>query len=96
MKKVLSLVMIIVCIGLIMSSSVFAINPSITVNNGQITAITGNDYQDAQGNETKDEASNNSTEKFPQTGIEDNVGILLIVCVASAIFAYKKIKYYNV
>ena len=92
MKKVLSLVIIMACMAVIMSSSVFAIDPSITVNNGQITAITGNDYQDAQGSQT----SNNSTEKLPQTGIEDNVGVLLIICMASAIFAYKKIKYYNV
>lgn len=38
----------------------------------------------------------NNTKDLPQTGIEDyNVGILLIICVASAIFAYKKVNAYK-
>lgn len=38
----------------------------------------------------------NNTSDLPQTGIEDyNIGILLIICVASAIFAYKKVNDYK-
>ena len=48
----------------------------------------------SEKNELKN-VSDNETE-IPQTGIEDyNVGILLIICVASAIFAYKKINDYK-
>ena len=33
---------------------------------------------------------------LPQTGIEDhNIGILLIICVAAAIYAYKKMRDYK-
>ena len=35
-------------------------------------------------------------DKMPQTGIEDNyIGILLIICVAAAIFTFKKMKDYQ-
>ena len=40
--------------------------------------------------------NNNNTKDLPQTGIEDyNIGILIVICVASAIFAYKKINDYK-
>lgn len=40
--------------------------------------------------------TNNNSDDLPQTGIEDyNVGILLVICIASAIFAYKKIHDYK-
>ena len=39
--------------------------------------------------------TNNSSE-LPQTGIEDyNIGILLIICTISAIYAYNKVKQYK-
>lgn len=37
-----------------------------------------------------------NTTDLPQTGIEDyNVGILLVICIVSAIYAYKKITDYK-
>ena len=40
--------------------------------------------------------TNTSEDDLPQTGIEDyNIGILLIIFIASAIFAYKKINDYK-
>ena len=41
-------------------------------------------------------ANNNNNSNLPQTGIQDyNIGILIIICIASAIFAYKKINDYK-
>ena len=47
------------------------------------------------GNNTKVYNTNNTTD-LPQTGIEDyNIGILLIICIASAIYAYRKVNDYK-
>lgn len=46
-------------------------------------------------NTAKKYNTNNSSD-LPQTGIEDyNVGILLVICIASAMYAYKKITDYK-
>ncbi len=60
-----------------------------TVNN------TTNNTTNNKSNKAKTYNTNN-TKDLPQTGIEDyNVGILLIIFIASAIFAYKKISDYK-
>ncbi len=43
-------------------------------------------------------SSNTATNIVPQTGIEDNTGMFIIlgICVISAIYAYKKIRDYNI
>lgn len=48
-------------------------------------------------NTVKKYNTNNSNKTdLPQTGIEDyNIGIVLIICVASAIYAYKKVGDYR-
>ena len=47
-------------------------------------------------NNTVKKYNTNNTSDLPQTGIEDyNIGILLIICVASTIFAYKKVSDYR-
>lgn len=61
---------------------------------------TANETENNLGNNTGNNVKKYNTvdkeDEIPQTGIEDyNVGILLIVCVASAIFAYKKINDYR-
>lgn len=69
---------------------------------------TTNNASNALGNTIDNTVDNNTTNNsakrynstnnttVPQTGIEDyNIGILLIIAVASAIFAYRKIKNYN-
>lgn len=40
----------------------------------------------------------NTTEKLPQTGVTDGyvVAILVVVCAISAIYAYRKIRDYNI
>lgn len=60
---------------------------------------TANNTSNNTANNTSNKAktyNTNNTNDLPQTGIEDyNVGILLIICIASAIFAYKKISDYK-
>lgn len=59
-------------------------------NNNNISTSTNNST-----NNVKTYNTNNKSD-LPQTGIEDyNIGILLIICVASAIFAYKKVNDYK-
>lgn len=63
-------------------------NTNINTNNTNTNSNTNNTV--------KKYNTNNSKEDLPQTGIEDyNIGILLIICVASAIFAYKKVNDYK-
>ena len=67
------------------------ISNNITNNNTNTNNTTNNTVNKVTKYNTSDD-----DEDLPQTGIEDyNVGILLIICVASAIFAYKKINDYK-
>ena len=60
-----------------------------------ITINPANNTINNSTNNTKVYNTNNST-NLPQTGIEDyNIGILLIICITSAIFAYRKINDYR-
>ena len=60
-----------------------------------ITSNPANNTINNSTNNTKVYNTNNST-NLPQTGIEDyNIGILLIICIASAMFAYRKINDYR-
>ena len=66
---------------------------------------TGNQVQNnVVNNLVNNNVNNNNAKKYntnntaglPQTGIEDyNIGILLIICVVSALYAYNKIKQYK-
>lgn len=65
------------------------------VSNNLINNSTDNNLN-SNVNNTKVYNTNNNTTDLPQTGIEDyNIGVLLIICVASAIFAYRKINDYK-
>ena len=69
---------------------------SATGNNTNGNNTNGNNTNgnNTKGNNTKVYNTNNTD--LPQTGIEDyNIGILLIICVASAIYAYRKINDYK-
>lgn len=64
-------------------------NSNVNTTNNTVNNTTNN-------NTAKKYNTNNNNTNLPQTGIEDyNVGILLVICIASAIFAYKKITDYN-
>lgn len=90
MKKLISL-MLISFIVIAISTTAFATDILNPENGNNVTTITGNEYNSAQSNNA---AGNNTS--LPQTGIEDSgLGILLIICAISAVFAYKKISDYK-
>lgn len=66
-------------------------NTNINTN----TKTNTNTDTNTNPNTAKKYNTNNTTD-LPQAGIEDyNVGILLVICIASAIYAYKKITDYK-
>lgn len=68
-------------------------NINTNTNTNTNTNIANNKTNNT--NSVKTYNTNNTTD-LPQTGIEDyNVGILLIICVASAIYAYRKVNDYR-
>jgi len=87
MRKVISLILISLML-IAFSANIFATES--VLGNGT-TTITGNEYQNAQNNNTQ-----NNTTTLPQTGVENfGLGILLVVFAGSAIFAYKKVSDYK-
>ena len=78
-------------------------------NNAQTITDHGNDSNNSNSNSSDNNLSNNTSNNtnsakrynntnktVPQTGVQDyNIGILLIIAVAAAIYAYKKVKDYN-
>lgn len=104
MRKTITMILVGVIL-MSLATNVFAIDPSDLINNA--TQISPDDYNNAQSNpENKNNTNtnnnvantNNNTNNssLPQTGIEDSgMGMLLIICVASAIFAYRKISDYR-
>ena len=87
MKKVISLILISAML-IVFSANVYA--TGVLDGDDNTTTITGNEYENAQQN-----TQNNET-TLPQTGVENfGLGILLVVCAGSAIFAYKKVSDYK-
>ena len=78
-------------------------------NNAQTITDEGNNSNNSNSNSSDNNLSNNTSNNtnsakrynntnktVPQTGVQDyNIGILLIIAVAAAIYAYKKVKDYN-
>ena len=67
-------------------------------NNTVENNITSNNisvgYNTAENENVNNDVENNTD--LPQTGIEDyNIGILLVICIAAAIYTYKKMKDYK-
>lgn len=70
-------------------------NTNTNINTNTNTNTNTNVNVNTNTNSVKTYNTNNTTD-LPQTGIEDyNIGILLIICVASAIYAYKKVGDYR-
>lgn len=66
-----------------------------TNNNVNNSNTNNNNVKNNSTNNTKVYNTNNNTD-LPQTGIEDyNIGILMVICVASAVIAYRKINDYK-
>lgn len=67
---------------------------NITTNTNTSTNTTNNITTNTSTNTS---SYNNTTTKLPQTGIEDySLGLIIVVCAVSAIYAYKKIRDYNI
>ena len=65
-------------------------------NNTTNNTTTNNIVNNKVTNNTVKKYNTSNTTDLPQTGIEDyNVGILLIICVISAMYAYKKVNDYK-
>ena len=76
-------------------------NNLITISNNTNTITPGvnNNNENTQENTIKivNKTENaNTPDKAPNTGVEDLPWVVIGVCVISAIFAYKKIKEYNI
>lgn len=63
-----------------------------------LTTTAPNTTQISNTNTSVYNNTNNNTNTLPQTGIGDNTGMYIImgICVLSAIYAYKKIRDYNI
>ncbi len=74
-------------------------NAAVSSSTESTTSSTEQQLTTSKGTDTNsvyNTVDEDDTDKMPQTGIEDHyVGILLIVCVAAAIFTYKKMKDYK-
>jgi len=84
MKKVISLILISAML-IVFSVNVYATD---VLDDNSTTIITENEYENVQ--------KNNTATTLPQTGVDNfGLGILLLVCAGSAIFAYKKVSAYK-
>ena len=75
-----------------------ATNTNNITNNNQNSNQNSNLNSNLNSNTNSNTSSyNNTNTTLPQTGIEDfSLWMIIPVCLASAIFAYKKIRDYNV
>ena len=98
---------IIVCSNTVFADATIIIGGNTTANTttGNVTANTTANVQNTVANTTTNisvpsTTTNrvNTTQTLPQTGVTDGyvVAILVIVCAISAIYAYRKIRDYNI
>ncbi len=65
-------------------------------NTNTNTNTNNNTNTNTNNNTNTNRNANTNSSKLPQTGIQDyTIGIMIIICIASAIYAYKKVKDYN-
>lgn len=71
--------------------------PVLSSNNEAATNISTNTSTNNTTNNITVNNSTNNTESLPQTGLTEDITIMffIVLCVASAIFAYAKIRKYN-
>lgn len=72
-------------------------NATPTTNNITTNTNTNTTNNITTNTNTNTSSYNNTTTKLPQTGIEDySLGLIIVICAVSAIYAYKKIRDYNI
>ena len=109
-SKVIMEIVIIISLLFALSTVVLADNTQIIIGGGStntqndtVTNITDvintttNTSTNTNTNTSTSYRTNNNTETLPKTGVTDGyvVAILVTVCAISAIYAYKKIRDYN-
>lgn len=94
-SKVIMEIVIIISLLFALSTVVLADNTQIIIGGGSTN--TQNDTATNVPNVVMNTTTNTNTETLPKTGVTDGyvVAILVTVCAISAIYAYKKIRDYN-
>ena len=94
-SKVVMEIVIIISLLFALSTVVLADNTQIIIGGGSTN--TQNDTATNVPNVVMNTTTNTNTETLPKTGVTDGyvVAILVTVCAISAIYAYKKIRDYN-
>lgn len=78
------------------NASQIPVDTNYITNNTTDTNNTSNNVSNGINTSSAYNSANENEDELPQTGIEDyNIGILLIICVAAAIYTYKKMKDYK-
>lgn len=108
-ELVISIIMLVFFIIMGFNLTVFASNTSQTINvstdtnNKAVFNLSGDNQTEkdkennvADVNKNVNKNNNNSSEKLADTGLDDLPWLVIGVCAVSAVFAYKKIKEYNV
>lgn len=108
-KELIICLISIVALVLTITTNAFAMNiedalknnnepyPTITDNtnnNGNNNKVPGTTTNNNNSNNTNN--TNNTTATIPYTGIDYSVVLIIAICGVSAIYAYKKIRDYNV
>ena len=101
-SKVIMEIVIIISLLLALSTVVLADNTQIIIGGGSTntqndTATNIPNVINTTTNTNTSYRTNTNTETLPKTGVTDGyvVAILVTVCAISAIYAYKKIRDYN-
>lgn len=78
------------------NAAAIPVDTNYTTNNTTDTNNTSNNVSNGINTSSAYNTVDEEEDELPQTGIEDyNIGILLIICVAAAIYTYKKMKDYK-
>ena len=67
-----------------------------TTTNNTITNNTTTNNTTTNNTVSTNTAKNNTTNSMPNTGIESTSIVIIAICIISAVYAYKKIREYNV
>lgn len=60
------------------------------------TPVNNNTNKNTNTNTNKNTKTNNTNTTLPQTGIDSSMVFIIAICGISAIYAYKKIRDYNI
>ena len=98
-SKVVMEIVIIISLLFALSTVVLADNTQIIIGGGSTNTQndTATNITNVNTNTNTSYRTNTNTETLPKTGVTDGyvVAILVTVCAISAIYAYKKIRDYN-